>query len=114
MKHSFKRVTALFLGFFLVFQAAKADEGMWLPLYLKQLESKCNPWAADYGRRHLQRKQSLHQGCHRIPSVVSVRAKSFPTEGLVFTNHHCGYDAITELSTTEKTGSRGRFLGTFL
>lgn len=109
MKHSFKRVTALFLGFFLVFQAAKADEGMWLPLYLKQLESKMQSMGSRLTADDIYNvnKASIKDAIVSFGGFCTGEIVS--SKGLVFTNHHCGYDAITELSTTEKNWLKDGF-----
>jgi len=81
----------------------KADEGMWLMMLVKRLNGT-----------DLQ-KQGLHLTPEEIYSVNhsslkdgivqfggGCTAEVVSKEGLVFTNHHCGYDAIASLSTPEK------------
>lgn len=109
MKSSFKRISALLLGFSLVFQVARADEGMWLPLYLKQLESKmqsmgCKLTADDiYNVNKASIKDAIVSfGGFCTGEIVS-------SQGLVFTNHHCGYDAIAKLSTTQNNWLKDGF-----
>jgi len=100
MNHSFKRATALFMGLFLVFQAARADEGMWLPLYLKQLEGKMQSMGSRLTADDIYNvnKASIKDAIVSFGGFCTGEIVS--SKGLVFTNHHCGYDAITELSTT--------------
>jgi hypothetical protein len=85
-----------------IFQT-RADEGMWLPLYIKQLNEKqmqsmgCELTAEDiYNINNASIKDAilrLGQGfC--TGEIVS-------DKGLVFTNHHCGYESIAELSTVD-------------
>jgi hypothetical protein len=80
----------------------KADEGMWMPLLLKkynyekmqQLGLKLTPEQL-YDVNNSSLKDAIvwfNGGC--TGEIIS-------DQGLVLTNHHCGYDAITTLSTTE-------------
>lgn len=81
---------------------AFADEGMWFLMYLKRLneadmQKKGLRLSAEeiYSINHSSLKDAIVQfggGC--TAEIVS-------DQGLVFTNHHCGYGAIAELSTPE-------------
>lgn len=79
-----------------------AGEGMWLPLYLKKLNEKkmkemgLKISAEDiYNINHSSLKDA----------VVSLggfcTAEFVSSKGLLFTNHHCGYDKIAGHSTVE-------------
>ena len=87
----------------LSFLQMRADEGMWLMMLVKRLNGT-----------DLQ-KQGLHLTPEEIYSVNNSSLKDaivqfnggctaevVSKEGLLFTNHHCGYDAIATLSTPEK------------
>ncbi len=81
---------------------AMADEGMWLLPYIKKMNSKdmkakgCKLKAEDiYSAEKSSLKDAIvvfGGGC--TGEIVS-------PEGLLFTNHHCGYDAIQKLSSVE-------------
>lgn len=81
----------------------RADEGMWLMMLVKRLngtdlQKQGLKLTAEeiYSVNHSSLKDAIVQfngGC--TAEVVS-------KEGLLFTNHHCGYDAIATLSTPEK------------
>ena len=86
----------------LMFMPAKADEGMWLlPLLQKMNESTmqelgCRLSAEQiYSINHSSLKDAIVQfggGC--TGEIVS-------DEGLLLTNHHCGYASIQKLSSVE-------------
>jgi len=98
-----KRITSLLLGFVLLFSlSAKADEGMWmLPLIQKlnigKMTEKGLQLSAEdiYSVNHSSVKDAiLHFGGGCTAEVVS-------PQGLVLTNHHCGYGSIQYHSTVE-------------
>ena len=81
---------------------AVADEGMWLLPYIKKMNSKdmkehgCKLKPEDiYSAEKSSLKDAIvifGGGC--TGEIVS-------PNGLLFTNHHCGYDAIQKLSSVE-------------
>ncbi len=100
-------LTAFFL--FLVF-TAKADEGMWLPLFLQQLNEKqmkamgMKISAADIYNIN---KGSLKDAIVSFGGFCTGEVIS--EKGLVLTNHHCGFDAIQNHSTLERNYIRDGF-----
>ncbi|WDF47678.1 S46 family peptidase [Chryseobacterium sp. KACC 21268] len=93
----------LALTFLLSFAQMRADEGMWLLMLVKRLNG------VD------MQKEGLHLTPEEIYSVNNSSLKdaivSFggfctgemvSSQGLIFTNHHCGYDAVAAASTPEK------------
>ena len=82
--------------------SAMADEGMWLLPYIKKMNEKdmkahgCKLKAEDiYSAEKSSLKDAIvifGGGC--TGEIVS-------PNGLLFTNHHCGYDAIQKLSSVE-------------
>ena len=88
---------AFFVGFFV-----RADEGMWFLMFIERLnhrdmEKMGLQLTTDeiYSINHSSLKDAVVQfngGC---------TAELISGEGLILTNHHCGYDAIAELSTPE-------------
>ena len=85
------------------FFKAFADEGMWLPFLLKQLNEKdmkkngCKLSAKDiYDVNTTSLKDAIVQfggGC---------TAEIISDKGLILTNHHCGYSAVAAHSTVDK------------
>ncbi len=96
-----KRLLAL-IAMVAICTSAMADEGMWLLPYIKKMNSKdmkahgCKLKAEDiYSAEKSSLKDAIvifGGGC--TGEIVS-------PEGLIFTNHHCGYDAIQKLSSVE-------------
>lgn len=98
-----KKLTALFIGMVLAFNfSARADEGMWLLPLLEKLnigtmtEMGLELTAEDiYSVNHSSLKDAIAifgGGC--TSEIVSA-------QGLVLTNHHCGYGAIQSHSTVQ-------------
>jgi hypothetical protein len=86
----------------LISQFARADEGMWLPMFVSRLNY------VD------MQKQGLHLTAEEIYSINNSSLKDaiiqfgagctgeiISPEGLILTNHHCGYGQIQSHSTTQ-------------
>ena len=97
-----KRIKLILIAIILISSTvAKADEGMWLPFLL--------------GRNYEDmKKHGLHLTQEEIYSINNSSLKDavisfggfctgeiISKQGLILTNHHCGYDAIAEASTAE-------------
>lgn len=81
--------------------SAKADEGMWIPMligknYEEMQRLGLKLTAADlYSANHSSLKDAIvHFGGGCTGEIIS-------PNGLLITNHHCGYGSIAELSTVE-------------
>jgi hypothetical protein len=89
---------------------ASADEGMWLPMLLG--EQVYN----DMVKRGLKltKEQLFSVNKSSLKDAIlffgrGCTAEVVSAEGLVFTNHHCGYDAIAKASTVEHNYLRDGF-----
>ncbi len=95
-------IILVFLTGFSVFNASRADEGMWIPILLEQLnEDEMQSMGMEitaediYSINHSSLKDAVvrfGRGCTGI--VVSEL-------GLLLTNHHCGYGSIQRHSSLE-------------
>ena len=95
-------LASLILVFSGIFEVVKADEGMWLPMFIKRLNY------VD------MQKEGLHLTAEEIYSVNNASLKDaivhfdggctaevISNQGLLLTNHHCGFPAIANHSTTD-------------
>ncbi len=87
----------------LVPASVKADEGMWFLMFIERLNHR------DMQKMGLQltAEEIYSVNNHSLKDAIvqfngGCTAEMISKDGLVLTNHHCGYDAIAELSTAEK------------
>lgn len=84
-------------------RADKPDEGMWLPIFLE----KYNEAEMKAMGFELTAEEIYNVNNSSIKDAIMCMGGGFCTgelvsnQGLLFTNHHCGYDAIAKLSTVE-------------
>ena len=95
-------IASLFAAVFALPFLAKADEGMWLPMFLKRLNER------DMQAKGLQlTAEELYSINNSSLKDAIVSFGGFCTgeiisdQGLILTNHHCGFDAIQTHSTVD-------------
>jgi hypothetical protein len=100
-----KKFFLILAGFWLAFSPIQtiADEGMWLPLFIKRLNY------ADMQKKGLELTAeeiySVNEGS--LKDAIVRLGRGFCTgeiisdQGLMLTNHHCGYGTIQSLSSQE-------------
>ena len=100
----------LFFTMCLVALPAKADEGMWFLMFIERLNHR------DMEKMGLQltAEEIYSINNHSLKDAVvqfngGCTAEMVSKEGLVLTNHHCGYDAIAELSSEEQNYLKNGF-----
>ncbi|WP_396173909.1 S46 family peptidase [Flavobacterium sp.] len=98
-----KIILSLIAGVMLMPMSMKADEGMWFLMFIERLNHR------DMQKMGLQltAEEIYSINNHSLKDAIvqfngGCTAEIISKDGLVLTNHHCGYDAIAELSTAQK------------
>ncbi len=104
-KQSGSRVSLLILALLMAsgFLNLRADEGMWIPMLLE----KYNIGEMQEAGLRLSAEQiySINQDCLKDALVIfggGCTGEMISDEGLLLTNHHCGYGAIQRHSSVEQ------------
>ena len=95
-------VLSFFAFFFMLGSIVRADEGMWFLMFIERLNQR------DMQKMGLQltAEEIYSINNHSLKDAIvqfngGCTAELISKDGLILTNHHCGYDAIAELSTPE-------------
>ena len=98
-----KKIVTLILGFAFVTssQFAKADEGMWIPALLTNNYAEMQRLGLTMTPEQVYsiNNSSMKDAIVRLGSGFCT-GEVISNQGLILTNHHCGYSAIQKLSTT--------------
>ncbi|MDO9154099.1 MAG: S46 family peptidase, partial [Paludibacter sp.] len=96
-----KKLTLLLLAT-VMFAGIKADEGMWmLPLIEKLNIQKMNGMGCALSAQEIYSDKNVSLKDAIIVFGNGCTGVAVSNQGLVFTNHHCGFGAIQQLSTVE-------------
>jgi hypothetical protein len=105
-----KKIFLTMIAIFISFSSAMADEGMWFLMHIERLNHR------DMQKMGLQlTSEEIYSVNNRSLKDAIVQfnggctASIVSDSGLVLTNHHCGYDAIAELSTAEQNHLKNGF-----
>ncbi|MBS1534163.1 MAG: S46 family peptidase [Bacteroidetes bacterium] len=104
-----KIILSVIAALLLMPMSVKADEGMWFLMFIERLNHR------DMQKMGLQltAEEIYSINHHSLKDAIvqfngGCTAELISKDGLVLTNHHCGYDAVAELSTPQdnilKTG----------
>ncbi|WKZ67718.1 MAG: S46 family peptidase [Flavobacteriales bacterium] len=97
------------LGLFVQASAASAHEGMWLPTLLKGIEGDLQAAGLKLSAEDIY---SINRGSLKDAIVLfggGCTAEVVSGQGLILTNHHCGFGAITDHSTVENDRLKNGF-----
>ena len=89
---------------------ASADEGMWLPMLLGQ--QVYNDMVKKGLKLSKEQLYSINKSSLKDAILIfggGCTGEIVSSEGLIFTNHHCGYDAIASSSTVDHNYLRDGF-----
>ena len=96
-----KFLITLVLSFLLVLRSF-ADEGMWLPMLLGQ--QVYNDMVKKGLKLTKEQLYNINKPSLKDAIIIfggGCTGEIVSAEGLIFTNHHCGYDAIAAASTVD-------------
>lgn len=99
-----KQLSTLFIAIIMMLSTTTlfAGEGMWIPLFLKALNEK---EMQDMGMRiSAEDIYSINQACLKDAIVIfggGCTGELVSDEGLLLTNHHCGYGSIQKHSSID-------------
>lgn len=105
-----KIILSFIAALLLVPTSVKADEGMWFLMFIERLNHR------DMQKMGLQltAEEIYSINNHSLKDAIvqfngGCTAEIISKDGLVLTNHHCGYDAIAELSSEEQNYLKNGF-----
>jgi len=92
---------ALLIGLLLVFVTGRSDEGMCLPFMLKKNYPAMQAAGLELSIKEIYntKKPSIKDAIVSLGGFCT--AEIISPRGLILTNHHCGFDAIRQMSTPE-------------
>lgn len=107
--HQLLRFRSLFLCAIMCAFGAQAHEGMWLPTLLKSIEGDLQNAGLKLSAEDIY---SINSSSLKDAIVLfggGCTAEVISDQGLILTNHHCGFSAITDHSTVENDRLKNGF-----
>lgn len=102
------KISTLILAFTMLTGYTRADEGMWLPMLVKRLneaDMKANGLKLTAEEIYSVNNSSLKDAIFGLgygnPAGNFCTSEAISSQGLLLTNHHCGFDMIQNHSTVE-------------
>ncbi|HTO16018.1 MAG TPA: S46 family peptidase [Edaphocola sp.] len=92
----------LALGFLCFAQTSNADEGMWRPADLKKQEALLKKAGLQIPINYLYDDNNPALNDAVVIFGGGCTGEVVSAQGLIFTNHHCGYGSVQSVSTPEK------------
>lgn len=102
----------ILLGLLIILTSLRsvADEGMWVPILIGQ--QTYNDMVKKGLKLTKEQLYSMNKASIKDAIIIFggfCTGEIVSSQGLIFTNHHCGYDAIAEASTVEKNYLKNGF-----
>ncbi|MEQ8360563.1 MAG: S46 family peptidase [Cytophagales bacterium] len=105
----FKQKISLFVSILFIVNLSYADEGLWIPKLIKDQEGKMKSMGMAISAEEIYSENSaslkdavLHFGGGCTAEIIS-------DQGLILTNHHCGYSRIQSHSSLENNYLKNGF-----
>src|SRR6476646_10340713 len=105
-----RKLLLTFILLVVLFFKSFADEGMWLPLLLGQ--QVYNDMVKKGLKLTKEQLYSINKSSIKDAIIIfggGCTGEIVSSQGLIFTNHHCGYSAISGASTIEHNYLRDGF-----
>jgi hypothetical protein len=96
-----KKILSLFVGFLLITFSAKAVEGMWIPSLIDMFHSDMKTYGLKLSPEQIYSTNNSSMKDAVIQFNGGCTAEIVSNQGLILTNHHCGFDAIQKHSSLE-------------